>query len=88
LNQFPQGLFAVPSGVPSLGNAVNNELASRIFESNLSFQRMFAGRVFIGSPANNNGEAKDITGLDIHINSGNKRDATNGNLIAAANSMC
>jgi hypothetical protein len=87
LNQFPQGLFATPTGVPSLGNAVNNELSSRIFESNLSFQRMFASRVFIGSPANNNGEAKDITGLDIHINAGNKRDATNGNLIAAANSI-
>lgn len=86
-NQFPQGLFGTPSTTPSLQNAVNNELASRIWESVLSFQRMLAPRVFTGSPANNNGEAKDIVGLDIHINSGNKRDATNQNLITAANSF-
>lgn len=86
-NQFPQGLFGTPSTTPSLANAVNNELASRIWEMILSFQRMFAGRVFIGSPANNNGEARDIVGMDIHINSGNKRDATNAALIGAANSF-
>lgn len=86
-NQFPQGLFGTPSPTPSLGNAVNNELASRIWETSLSFQRMLAGRVFGGSPANNNGEAKDIVGFDIHINSGNKRDSTNQALIPAANSI-
>lgn len=85
-NQFPQGLFGTPSGVPSLQNAVNNELSSRIWEMILSFQRMFAPRVFTGSPANNNGEARDIVGLDIHINAGNKKDAQSNVLIAAANS--
>lgn len=86
-NQFPQGLFAIPSTTPNLQNAVNNELASRIWEMIVGFQRMFAPRVFSGSPANNNGEARDIVGLDIHINSGNKRDATNQALCAAANSI-
>lgn len=85
-NVFPQGLFAVPSTTPSLQNAVNNELASRIWEMILSFQRMFAPRVFIGSPANNSGERRDIVGLDIHINSGNKIDATSSAVCAAANS--
>lgn len=85
-NAFPQGLFAAPSTTPSLQNAVNNELASRIWEMVLSFQRMFAPRVFTGSPANNVGEAKDIVGLDIHINSGNKRDASNNTVCTAANS--
>jgi len=87
LNAFPMGIFATSSGTPSLGNAINNELAKRIWEMFLSFQRMIGERVFIGSPANNNGEARDIVGLDMHINSGNKRDATNGNLITAANSV-
>lgn len=85
-NTFPQGLFATPSDTPSIQNAVNNELAARIWEMTLGFQRMFAPRVFIGSPANNSGEARDIVGLDIHINSGNKRDATSQALCGAANS--
>jgi hypothetical protein len=85
-NQFPSGVFATPSSNPSLQNAVNNELASRIFEMILSFQRMFAPRVFTGSPTNNNGEARDIVGLDTHINSGNKIDATAQTICTAANS--
>lgn len=85
-NQFPPGLFAVPSGLPSLQNAVNNELASRVWEMGISFQRMFAPRVFTGSPANNNGTATDIVGLDIHINSGNKIDAASQQICTAANS--
>lgn len=85
-NQFPQGLFAAPTGVPTLQNAVNNELASRILEMMIGFRRMLAGRVYIGSPSNNNGEARDIVGLDIHINSGNKRDSLNNTLCTAANS--
>lgn len=86
-NAFPTGLFGTSSTTPSLNNAVNNELASRIWESSLDFQRMIAERVFIGSPANNVGEAKDIVGLDIHINSGNKRDSSNNTLCTAANSV-
>lgn len=85
-NMFPTGLFATPSDTPSLQNAVNNELAARIWEMTLGFQRMFGPRVFIGSPANNVGEAKDIVGLDIHINSGNKRDSSQQTLCGAANS--
>lgn len=85
-NMFPPGLFATPTTTPSLQNAANNELASRIFEMVLSFQRMLAPRIFSGSPANNVGTLKDIVGLDIHINSGNKRDASNNTVCTAANS--
>jgi len=85
-NQFPTGLFATPSETPSLQNAVNNELAMRIWQMINAFQRMFAPRVFIGSPTNNNGEARDIVGLDIHINAGNKIDATFQTVCTAANS--
>lgn len=85
-NLFPSGIFATPEDTPSLTNAVNNELAARIWEMVMSFQRMFAPRVFVGSPANNDGEKRDIVGLDIHINSGNKVDALSQNLCTAANS--
>lgn len=85
-NTFPSGLFAVPSDGPSLQNAVNNELASRIWEMILSFQRMIAPRVFTGSPTNNSGERKDIVGLDTHINAGNKIDTASQQVCTAANS--
>lgn len=86
INAIPAGLFATPSMTPSLQNALNNELASRIFEAITSFQRMFAPRVFSGSPANNSGSRKDIVGLDIQINENNKFDATMQALCTAANS--
>lgn len=85
-NQFPSGLFATPTDYPSMQNAVNNELAMRTWEMILSFQRMIAPRVFVGSPANNEGEKKDIVGLDIHINSGNKIDSGQQATCTAANS--
>lgn len=85
-NTFPKGLFATSTDTPSLQNAVNNELAARIWEMTIGFQRMFAPRVFIGSPTNNSGEKRDIVGLDIHINKGNKIDSSSQTLCAAANS--
>lgn len=87
LNNMPAGVFAVPSDTPSEQNAMNNELARRIWEmASVGFPRMFYPRVFIGSPANNVGVAQDIVGLDIHINAGNKRDALSGALCSAADS--
>lgn len=85
-NAFPRPVFGTPSTTPSLQNAVSNELASRIWEMILGFQRMFYPRVFIGSPANNVGEARDIVGLDLHINKGNKVDSLTGNSCTAADS--
>lgn len=84
-NQFPQAVFGTPTPTPSLQNAMSNELAARIVQMIIGFQRMFYPRVFIGSPANNVGEKRDIVGLDIHINAGNKVDARSGNVCTAAN---
>ncbi len=81
-----QGVFGVPSNTPTLANALANEVAERIFESVVGFQRMFAPRVWIGSPANNSGERRDIVGLNIHINAGNKIDALSGAVCRAADS--
>lgn len=76
-----------PNDTPSLQNAISNELAGRIWEMSIGMERMFFPRIFVGSPANNSGEAKDIVGLDIHINAGNKRDATGSGLCTAADSL-
>lgn len=85
-NMLPRAVFGTPSATPSLDNAVSNELAMRIWEMVTGFSRMFYPRVFTGSPANNVGEARDIVGLDIHINSGNKIDASQQTTCTAANS--
>lgn len=74
------------TGIPSLQNAANNELSSRIWEMALGLQRMFYPRVFSGSPTNNVGEAMDIVGLDVHINAGNKVDSSSAQVCTSANS--
>lgn len=71
---------------PSLDNAIMNELASRIFESLHSFQRMFSRRVWIGNPANNSGEKRDIWGFDQQINTGTHRDRTTSAVMTALDS--
>ncbi len=86
MNQSQMQSFGVPSMARSAENALLNELARRMYEMGLSTSRFMARRVFAGSPANNNGEARDITGLDIWINENNKRDAYTTNLCTALNS--
>lgn len=78
--------FGTPSTALSSTNTLLNELARRMYELGITAQRFMAKRVYIGSPVNNNGEARDITGLDIHINAGNKIDAFTSNLCTALDS--
>lgn len=77
-------LMAKPTSAPSLNNAINNELAARIFEMLVSFGRMFGRRTWIGSPANNSGERKDILGLEIQVNTGTHVDAMSSAICTAA----
>lgn len=78
-------MFGVPTSMASENNWLYNEMSRRIYEMAVSISRFMADRVYIGSPTNNNGEARDITGMDIHIQSGNKRDAYTSNLCTAMN---
>lgn len=88
LMNFPvmQEFLGAPNNVPSMSNAIANEVARRMVESAVSFARMIAPRVWIGSPANNSGERKDLVGLNTHINAGNKIDMTSMAVCTAANS--
>lgn len=82
-----QAVIGVPNDTPSLQNAIGNEFSGRVWEMSFGIARSFFPRTYIGSPANNNGEAKDIVGLDIHINANNKRDASGSHVCTAANSL-
>lgn len=77
------GGIASPTNAPSLVNAVNNELANRIYESLHSMQRMFSRRLWVGNPANNVGERKDIWGLEYQINTGTHIDRTSSAVLRA-----
>lgn len=68
---------------PSLQNAMWNEMASRIFSSLHTMQRMFAERLYIGTPSNNSGERRDIWGLDQQLNVGTHRDSVSSALLTA-----
>lgn len=57
----------IPS-LPTSANFLINELARRLWELVVSFQRMFARQVWIGNPALNVGERKFIWGLNSQLN--------------------
>lgn len=72
--------------MPSLQAAFASDIQQRIFESLVSNLRMFSRRPWIGSPANNNGEARDIWGLDLQINVNTHRDKFTNAICHAADS--
>lgn len=80
------GSILTPTATPSATNVLLNEIASRIWETVMSAQRMFAPRLYTGSPVNNNGEAKDIMGLDMFINENQLVDKNTAQVCTAANS--
>jgi len=89
LNTVPafQALFGTPDTLPEQSAIIMSEMSRRLFTLLASFRRFFSRQIFSGSPANNNGEARQITGVDIHINAGNKFDAFSGAQCIAADSI-
>lgn len=81
-----RGLFGVPTTVSSEENWLMNEFARRSAEMAVSISRFMVNRTYIGSPSNNSGERRDIAGIDLHVASGNKRDAYTMNLCTAMDS--
>lgn len=79
------GGMGQPSGTPTLQNALLNEMAARIYESVMSGTRMFSRRMWVGTPANNNGEAKDIWGFEGQINTDTHIDRTSSAVLKALN---
>jgi hypothetical protein len=72
--------------IPTLQTALGTDIQQRIFETMVSFLRFLCRRVWIGTPANNNGEARDLWGLDSQINVSTHRDRWSSNICTAADS--
>ncbi len=81
-----QAFFGVPSSMPAENSIIMNEMSRRMFEALVSFRRMFAQRIWIGSPSNNSGERRDILGLQTQVNTG-KKDVFQNILCPAADSI-
>ncbi len=67
------GIFASGPGDPGIpGDVFTNEIARKMFELGLSFHRQISVQIWRGNPANNSagGGYKELTGLDILINTG------------------
>lgn len=86
LNNVPQlrDFFGSPDNMPEADALIMNEMSRRLFELLASFRRFFSQQIWTGNPANNNGEARQIMGLDLHINTGTHVDAFSGAACAAA----
>lgn len=96
---FPIGLLERDNltpfaGTPTVGaDVMRSELANRLFEMAIEFQRTLAPQVYTGDPANNTGSDpdtagyKEFQGLDLWINAGNKRDATSMAVCKALDSL-
>lgn len=79
--------LSLPGGSGGMGNVMMSEFARRFFEMRVSIARFFARRVWVASPANNSGERREFSGLDLHVNTGNKVDAISSNICTAMNSI-
>lgn len=87
LNTPPADMGAfLPGLMPSLQQALGLEINDRIFEMLVSHIRFLARRVWIGTPANNNGKAKDLWGFDGQINVNTHLDFQTQNVCHAADS--
>lgn len=86
LNNVPalRDFFGVPENMPEADAIIMNEMSRRLFELLASFRRFFSKQIWSGNPANNSGEARQIMGLDLHINTGTHVDAFSGAACAAA----
>ena len=81
--QALQQFFGLPDNMPSESSIIMNEMARRLFELLVSFRRFFSHQLWSGSPSNNNGQARQILGLQTQLNNG-KVDAFSGAACAAA----
>lgn len=82
------GLFTNGPGDPSVpGDILQNEVARKFFERNVSLHRLLSQQLWQGNPANNSagGGYKEVTGLDLLITTGYV-DAINNTLLPSIDS--
>lgn len=67
------GIFSAGARSPATpADVLTNEVSRKFWEMNVAFHRLLARQLWIGNPANNTGAGgyKEVTGLDLLINTG------------------
>lgn len=85
-NPVMAGMFGVPTPAASAQNVLLNEWGRRLWESSVSIRRAFAQHVWDANPAQNSGERRFLTGLNLHINTGTHIDRSGSGVCTAADS--
>lgn len=80
------GGFGVPQQLGNFPQGILTEMSRRLSEMAIDFKRMISGRVWAGNPVNNNGQFRDMMGLDLHINVDTHIDKDSQQTCKAANS--
>lgn len=77
-----------PNTPPALRNFMLNEFTRRAYEGRVEFHRWVSRRLWNGDPTNSSASNgwKDLVGMNLLINEGNKRDFTTGSVCSAADS--
>ena len=72
----------------SIFRLVANEFTRRMYQTAVSFKRMLVERIWVGNPTNSAGSNnwKDVMGLELLVNAGNKVDASTASVCRAADS--
>lgn len=79
-------LFNGPGmGVSTPGDILTNEISRKFWERNVALHRLLMRQLWTGNPANNTAGYKEMTGLDLLINTGYV-DAETGSACAAMDS--
>ena len=83
---LPNDLIRPQFGGMTPAQALQNEIAKLLLEFGASVSNLLARQIWIGNPANNNGDAyKEMTGIDLLIGTG-KVDVESGNACPALDS--
>lgn len=82
----PGGIFSGPGGSQAApADVLTNEVSRKFWELNVAFYRLLSRQVWSGSPANNTGARKEMTGIELLVNTGYV-DAETGNACPAMDS--
>lgn len=67
----PSGVFAGPGGTTAApGDVLTNEVSRKFWELSVSLFRLLSRQIWTGTPANNSGSYKELTGLETLVNTG------------------
>lgn len=82
----PGGIFAGPGGSTSTpGDVLTNEVSRKFWELSIAFHRLLSRQLWSGNPTNNDGARRELTGLELLVNTG-YTDAETGQACTAVDS--